>query len=166
MSSAKAADPLVNYRQLFTEQIPLADSGTTPGSMPISAGDGIGNALVSWTSATSGATAAAAFDGAAPTVGTIAVPGRGKRGDALDLAVTATDARSPFSVRWSFGDGASGDGASVRHAYAAAGAFAANAQLTDAAGNTVATVARTVTISDDGAGPSQAPPVAGAADTT
>jgi hypothetical protein len=62
------------------------------------------------------------------------------------MAAAATDRWSPISIGWSFGDGASGAGDAVSHAFGAAGAFTVTATATDGVGN-AASATRSILIS-------------------
>ena len=58
------------------------------------------------------------------------------------------DGDLPLTYAWSFGDGASGTGATPSHTYAAAGSYAVTLVVTDAAGLSSAPVATTATIAN------------------
>jgi PKD domain-containing protein len=53
----------------------------------------------------------------------------------VSLSATASDVWSAFSTGWDFGDGATGAGGSVTHAYAKAGDYTARVTSTDSVGN-------------------------------
>ena len=57
-----------------------------------------------------------------------------------------TDAFSPFTTKWSFGDGGSGTGSSVSHTFTRAGRFTVTLTATDTAGNATSK-SLTVTVS-------------------
>lgn len=89
-----------------------------------------------------------------PDLAGLGVPATGAIGQALGFGVTATDWSGVASVGWVFSDGASAPGASVSHAYGAAGAFTATATATDltgqsasASGNTTVSSVPTATAS-------------------
>jgi hypothetical protein len=75
------------------------------------------------------------FDGAPPRATGLQLPAGGVESRPAGFAASFRDTWSPFSVAWSFGDGATAAGDSATHAYAAPGAFAVSATATDAAGN-------------------------------
>jgi hypothetical protein len=84
---------------------------------------------------------APAAHAAAPAVTASATPANGP----APLAVTLTASGDAATYHWDFGDGASGDGASVQHTYAA-GRFTATVTATSTGGETSqATVAVTAT---------------------
>jgi hypothetical protein len=97
------------------------------------------------------------YDNAAPTIGSVSVPAALTVGQAGALTATATDrvATTP-AYGWSFGDGATGSGPSVTHAYASPGTYTATVTVTDAVGN-AASAARQVTVSAPAA-PAPVPP--------
>jgi hypothetical protein len=77
-----------------------------------------------------------AYDAAPPTLSAVAVSGTLLAGEPVSLTTTATDEWSAVGVpAWTFGDGGTGTGASVQHAYAAAGAYTAHVTVTDGSGN-------------------------------
>jgi PKD domain len=51
------------------------------------------------------------------------------------MAAAATDRLSPVSIHWAFGDGTTGSGGAVTHAFGSSGAFNVTATATDAVGN-------------------------------
>ena len=96
-----------------------------------------------------GSSAAVGFsnlDGGAPRIAEVSVPETGEPDEQLAFTVAASDAWSDISsVNWSFGDGATGTGASTPHSYSAAGTYAVTVTVTDSAGNETS-ASRTVTI--------------------
>jgi hypothetical protein len=80
---------------------------------------------------------AAGFDVAPPAFAAVSIPGSGAPGAPLGMAAAATDRWSPIGVAWSFGDGATGTGSAVSHAFGSAGAFDVTVTATDAVGNSV-----------------------------
>jgi hypothetical protein len=63
------------------------------------------------------------------------------------FSMTAVDAWSPIAtLGWDFGDGQTGDGASLTHTYAAAGTYQARPRLVDALGNAASIAAAPVTV--------------------
>jgi PKD domain len=97
------------------------------------AADGQGDALTAWRDDNGVQTAG--FDAAAPRFDAFALPA-GTVGSAPFSAAASDNWSGPASIGWFFGDGASAGGASVSHAYAAAGTYTATAQATDGVGNT------------------------------
>jgi PKD domain len=95
----------------------------------------------------------AAFDNSAPDLTSVSVPASGIAGTGSSFSASARDVWSPVSVSWSFGDGSSGDGESVSHAYAAPGSYTVTVKALDAAGNE-RTTTRTIQI----ANPASSPP--------
>ena len=64
----------------------------------------------------------------------------------VTFASTVNDGVAPFTYAWTFGDGASGSGASVSHVYTSPGTFTAQVVVTDSQGrSTTETVTVTVT---------------------
>lgn len=77
----------------------------------------------------------AAFDAAGPLLGPLTAPS-GTAGDSLPFSISALDAWSPtLAAQWEFGDGGTGSGDSVSHAYAGAGGFAVKATVADVLDN-------------------------------
>ncbi len=64
----------------------------------------------------------------------------------LTLTASATGSSPPYSYSWKFGDGATGSGASITHAYTSAGTYGVNLTVRDATNKTV-TVSQSVTVS-------------------
>jgi PKD repeat protein len=62
------------------------------------------------------------------------------------LGSTPGQGHTIASYRWTFGDGASGSGATVSHAYAAAGSYAVQLTVTDDSGQSATSQAQTVTV--------------------
>ena len=90
------------------------------------------------------------YQRAAPEVTAAAAPATAGQGQAITFNATATDSdpqEMPGAITWVFDDGATATGASVQHAFAAAGAHTATASATDPAGVT-GTGAATVIVSD------------------
>lgn len=124
-------------------------------NQPTLAADDAGNAVLLFTA---GNTWASVLDTTAPIVA-VAAPTTLGTGEAGSFQAAATDAWSAVSVAWAFGDGATGSGAVVSHAFAAPGPFSATATATDAAGNT-ASVAAAGTVTAPPPAPA-APPASG-----
>jgi PKD domain-containing protein len=77
------------------------------------------------------------YDAALPSTTPIASSGTGLAGDPMTFTVSASDGWSTVGVpTWTFGDGASGTGASVAHTYGAAGTYTVHVSVTDGSGNT------------------------------
>jgi PKD domain/Putative metal-binding motif len=76
-----------------------------------------------------------AFDGGPPRPTGITLPPDAVAGRPAGLAAAFRDTWSPFSVAWAFGDGGTGDGAAVQHAFPTPGGFTVTATAVDAAGN-------------------------------
>ena len=63
------------------------------------------------------------------------MPPSGEPGAAIGMAAAASDRLSPIAFAWNFGDGQTGAGPAVTHAFGSAGAFNVNVTVTDAVGN-------------------------------
>jgi hypothetical protein len=90
------------------------------------------------------------YQRAAPAVTASASPATVGQGQAITFNAKATDSdpeETPGAITWVFDDGATATGASVQHAFAAAGAHTATASATDPAGVT-GTGAATVIVTD------------------
>jgi len=87
------------------------------------------------------------YDASPPVMGDVQVPGSGRVGQALAMSATATDAFSPVSFGWAFGDGTTSTGAQVSHAFGSARRFGVSVTATDAAGN-ASSAGRTVSVND------------------
>jgi PKD repeat protein len=113
----------------------------------VAAADTAGNVHVAWQSSNS-TIQTAIFDPVAPTAALAPQTAVGyAAGETVPFAATVSDAWSnPVSVRWDFGDGQTGSGDSSAHAYGTPGQYEARAVATDAAGNSAATPAQTVTV--------------------
>jgi hypothetical protein len=88
------------------------------------------------------------YDASPPPIGDVNVPANGEVGQALPMSATATDAFSPVTFGWAFGDGATASGAAVTHAYGGRGSFDVTVTATDGAGNSSAAT-RTAEIAAD-----------------
>jgi PKD domain len=87
------------------------------------------------------------YDGSGPQLERLAVPAGGSVGKRLAFAVTPMDVWSAVrTVRWSFGDGATGSGRTAVHIFRRAGRFAVQVTATDSFGH-VTSVRRWVRIS-------------------
>jgi hypothetical protein len=74
-------------------------------------------------------------DDQSPTIASVDVPKRAHIGASVSMSVNATDALSPVTVQWDFGDGASAQGAHVSHFFGAPGSYRVTATARDGAGN-------------------------------
>jgi len=121
-----------------------------------------GDGVAVWSTSTAGG--AAGFDHSPPSFPAPAFPAGATVGVPAAFSVGApTDVWGPIaSITWDFGDGATGDGTSVSHAYAAAGSPTAKLVVTDAAGN-AASASAAVPVSAAGGGTDTTPPVISAA---
>jgi hypothetical protein len=143
---------------------PIDDVATHPSDLlvtPWLAADGHGDAVAAWSrsSPSEFLVEVTHYDATPPVLGTIDVPAAGVAGAALTMSAAGTDAFSPVSSSWSFGDGTSADGAQVSHAYAAPGRYEVKVTLTDGAANT-ASATRTIDVAAPAADTS-APRVSG-----
>lgn len=76
------------------------------------------------------------YDAQAPALAAPAVGGEARAGKAMSFSASAGDRIDAApAIRWDFGDGATADGASATHAYAAGGTYTVKATATDDAGN-------------------------------
>jgi PKD repeat protein len=138
------ADPLLDAAFQLQAGSPAIDAGIDVGLPFNGAAPDLG-AFESGTGSPSPLTANAGSDRAA-TVGTpVAFTG------------SASGGTAPYTFAWSFGDGASGTGATTGHAYPAAGTYTIALTVTDAAGGTAQDTA-VVTVADAPApGPTPSP---------
>jgi hypothetical protein len=116
---------------------------------PQVAADGAGNGVAIWTdfNQANESVDAAGFDGAGPQLRNLSVPATGAAGQAVTDSVSPVDVWSSVpSTAWNFGDGSTGSGTSVSHAYGAAGTYNVSVTSTDAVGN-ASTATRSVTVS-------------------
>lgn len=126
--------------------------------------DGRGNAVAVWDRASDADASrhevqAAGFDGAGPRLDALAVPSAATAGTPVSFAVQPADVWSPVTaVSWSFGDGATADGATATHTFATAGERQVTVTAVDALGR-ASSASRTVTVlpavqpPTDGGGP-------------
>ena len=83
----------------------------------------------------------------APVIARVDAPASGVEGDDLVFAVTASDAGADvLTLTWDFGDGSSGTGASVTHAYADNGAYVVTVVATDGDGGEATSVGQTIAV--------------------
>ncbi|HMI82236.1 MAG TPA: PKD domain-containing protein [Solirubrobacterales bacterium] len=115
--------------------------------------DGQGNALAVWAfddpalpEGTDTVVQAAGYDAAPPTLPAPSVPATAFVGDAAPFSAAPIDVWSSVSVGWEFGDGQTGTGASLSHAFGSPGVFSVKATATDTVGNS-ASKSSTVTVS-------------------
>jgi hypothetical protein len=118
---------------------PISPAGGTS-FFPAVSVDDEGNVLAGWTFTSPGAgnpqvAQVAAYDAGPPSLAAVSVPATAAVGQGVGMAAAATDRWSPVSLKWSFGDGASAQGAAVTHTFGASGAFDVSATATDAVGN-------------------------------
>jgi hypothetical protein len=127
--------------------------------------DGKGNAVAAWFAedffdeSSTDRIYVAAFDGEPPTTPTVSVSPGGSAvvGQALTFHATASDSWSPpVSFSWTFGDGGTGSGPDVAHAFGAAGTYTVTVTASDDAGNTAA-ASTTVTVGAAAAAAGQGP---------
>jgi PKD repeat protein len=123
----------------------ISEAGHVP-SNPAIAVDLQGNAAAAWVDTDDGMARVkhAEYDATAPTISPT-VPATGSTGVPVNMSATASDDWSPPAVSWRFGDGLTGNGSSVSHAYAVPGTYTVTATATDGGGN-VTSAARTITV--------------------
>ena len=86
------------------------------------------------------------YDASPPATGDLMAPAGGTVGETLVFSTVATDAFSPLSFEWTLGDGASGTGAGVSHAYGAAGSYDVTVTALDTAGNVSPPTTKTIVV--------------------
>jgi hypothetical protein len=94
---------------------------------------------------------AVSYDAAPPSLDAVSVPPAGAPGSPIGMAATASDRLSTPAITWNFGDGTTGSGPAVSHAYGAAGAYSVTVSATDGAGNTTSTSRSVVIVAPPGA---------------
>jgi hypothetical protein len=124
--------------------MPEVLSGAGATTSPDVVFDAAGNAVAVWTR--DGRVESAAYDVVAPTAGEVSAPAAGATGEDLRFSGSGGDGESATEVSWSFGDGTTGTGPEVTHAYAAAGTYDVVMTVTDGGGNSVSAAKRTVTV--------------------
>jgi hypothetical protein len=77
----------------------------------------------------------AGFDAAPPALSAVSIPPGGSIGAGIGMAAAATDRWTPVSFAWNFGDGGTGLGPAVTHAFGTAGAFNVTVTAGDGVGN-------------------------------
>jgi hypothetical protein len=121
--------------------------------------DGEGGVEIVW-SHNSLTTRTAAFDAGAPVAGDASVPASAVAGEAVPMKASFADRWSPLAPgpEWDFGDGSSGSGSELSHAYAQPGDYTVKVRSADVLGNARE---RTFGVHVTAAAPSQpAPPAA------
>lgn len=79
----------------------------------------------------------AGYDAAGPRLRSLSIPASAERGEPAAFSVSPLDVWSPVAATsWSFGDGRSTQGDSVRHPFAKVGTYQVTVTSTDAVGNT------------------------------
>jgi hypothetical protein len=110
-----------------------------------------GNAAAVWvdTDQSSGdpRVASAVYDATAPVIGGVQTPATAATGVTVPMTAGATDDWSVPAIAWDFGDGSTGEGGAVSHAYAAVGSYEVTVTATDSVGNVAATT-RTIDVRD------------------
>lgn len=87
------------------------------------------------------------YDATPPVTRSVTVPATAKLGKRVNMTASATDAFSPVSYLWAFGDGKTGHGARVGHAFdSRAGSFTVKVAAVDAAGNAGPAITRRIRI--------------------
>jgi PKD repeat protein len=92
----------------------------------------------------------AILDVTPPVISAVTVPATALVGQAVPMTTAVGDAWSGLGTgqpSWSFGDGASGSGASVSHVFAAAGTYTVTTAASDAVGNAAAAVTHQIVVS-------------------
>ena len=105
----------------------------------------------------------AVLDETAPAITSATVPATATTGQPVALTAVASDAWSGLAAgqpSWSFGDGATGAGASVNHTYAKAGTYTVTIGATDGVGLAAAPVAHQIVVTDAAGPPTPASSVA------
>ena len=86
-----------------------------------------------------------------PAINSVTVPATATTGQAVAMSAGVTDDWSGLGAgqpSWAFGDGGTGAGASVSHAFAAPGTFTVTIGARDALGNAAAAVTRQIVVSN------------------
>ena len=145
--SPSGSDVLVSRRAGAAWEAPVLVSAPGRAAVqPRLAVDPLGNAVALWADRIAGGIGAAGFDASAPELRSLAIPASGAIGRRVAFAVSPFDVWSPLGpVRWAFGDGSAGTGASVSHTFLRLGPHTVDVSVTDALGNP-ATATRTIVI--------------------
>lgn len=130
--------------------LPVDVSAPTGRSTDVVIGiDDEGSPLVVWQRfETKWFTQASFLDAAAPRFTSVSIPATGTVGVPVAFSASALDIWSPFSLGWTFGDGAAASGAATSHAYATPGTYEVRVTATDATG-AAATTSGAIAISAD-----------------
>ena len=108
--------------------------------------------------------AVAAAGNQPPTVSASASPASALTGDTITFTATASDADGTIAgTVWTFGDGATGSGANVTHAYSAAGTYTSVVTVTD---NDGATTSASISVTISAPSGNQPPTVSASASPT
>ena len=106
---------------------------------PSLAAFGANNVAAGWANHPTGAggfgVGLALGDGTPPALGPVSAPSEGTAGAALGFSAAPTDDLGIADVRWTFGDGATTDGAGATHAFAAPGSSTWSVEATDLGGH-------------------------------
>ncbi len=144
----------------------VRDAGWTPVPVPADVdvdehsldADGEGNVVGAW-SAAGGDVRIAAYDAVAPRFDALTVPAGAEAGARVPMSVAVSDTWSAVpTLHWDFGDGTTGDGASVEHAYAQDGTYAVSVTARDAAGNEAVSANAQIGIARGATAPPPPPP--------
>jgi PKD repeat protein len=144
---------------------PLTPIGTGSGANVSIAPDG--DAAISFVGAGNDARVAV-LDITPPAINSVTVPATATSGQAVAMSAGVTDDWSGLGAgqpSWAFGDGGTGAGASVSHAFAAPGTFTVTIGARDALGNAAAAVTRQIVVSNAKGAPPPPPPGSGAPTT-
>jgi hypothetical protein len=114
---------------VFTPAVAVDDQGNAAAFWARQRNDG-GGGINDWRAD------AAGFDAAAPTLTAVSIPPGGSVNAGIGMAAAATDRWTPVSYAWNFGDGTTGAGPAVTHAFGTAGAFNVTLDAVDGVGNT------------------------------
>ncbi len=121
----------------FSTATPISNASHTGFGDPEVTVNTSGDAIAAW--AASGTTpthiAVAIDDVTPPALSAISVPATVAKGANAAMTAAATDAWSAATLAWDFGDGSTGVGEAVDHAYATTGAKTVSVTATDSAGN-------------------------------
>ncbi len=105
-------------------------------------GDQDGSVAAFWTTGAPPVLRAAAFDGGGPNLVSTSIPTTALTGQTLTMSASFVDLWSglvPGGPSWSFGDGTTGAGPSVSHAYAQPGTYTVTLSASDTLGNSTTT---------------------------
>ncbi len=124
-------------------QAPTDLSGTAnSGYEPHVAFDGQGDAVAAW-AGENGIIQSAGYVAAGPQLNDVSIPAEGTVGQPVTFSVSPFDVWSiAGETSWSFGDGASANGASITHTYTAPGTYEVTIHSADTLGNVTSTVGK------------------------